>query len=224
MQNIPGNSGIAGLFSDETIRIAVGTIDESANITYAANTFGQANHNYIVIMDYIKYMSMPMAARVEDSGKTRTINNIQLISPGSTSFNPPDRNQVVMPLYVGIGLRLTANLRVFSGKVNLGNFFGLGASGSLTNTTGTLTVQTLGITGDGISALIPMPGDLNTTTIQNAIQSLGAIKAKMYEQQTILSPRVVGFYNNVGGISTIIANKVISNILSQTIVVPYYSR
>jgi hypothetical protein len=116
-------------------------------------------------------------------------------------------------------LRITANVTVKSGSISLGNLFGIGASAALNQTSGTLTVQTLGITGNGISSLIPIPSELNTTTIQNAILSLGAIKAKIYEPSTILSPRVIGFYNNVGGIGTVVTNKVISNVLSKTVLV-----
>ena len=220
--NILGNSKLANLLSDETIRMAVGTIDAKANVSFAANTIGVAGSSYVVIMDYIKYISLPMFAVAVDSGNTKTISALDFAQYNKKSSPLPGQNTeqpVVMPLYVGVGLRITANVTVKSGTLSLGNLFGIGASGSLNQASGTLSVQTLGITGDGISALIPMPSDLNTTTIQNAILSLGQIKAKMYEPSTILSPRVLGFYNNVGGIGTVITNKVISSVLTKVILV-----
>lgn len=44
-----------------------------------------------------------------------------------------------------------------------------------------------------------MPSEINTTTIQNAILALGAIKTKIYENDIQITPRVVGVYNTVGG-------------------------
>ncbi len=59
-----------------------------------------------------------------------------------------------------------------------------------------------------------MPSEINTTTIQNAILALGTIKAKIYEDNTTITPRVVGVYNNIGG-STEVINGFISSILQK---------
>jgi hypothetical protein len=50
----------------------------------------------------------------------------------------------------------------------------------------------------------PLPcryrGELNQTTIQNAVLALGSIKAILYdEKNTTVTPRVVGICNPVGG-------------------------
>jgi hypothetical protein len=45
-----------------------------------------------------------------------------------------------------------------------------------------------------------MPSDINTTTIQSAIQALGEIKTKVYDDSTARAfIQVLGFYNAVGG-------------------------
>lgn len=80
--------------------------------------------------------------------------------------------------------------------------------------TGTLVIQTLGISGKDISTLIPMPNQINTTTIENAVMSLSAIKAKQYDDGTDLNPRVVGFYNNLGGGKNTV-NRFITGVLSE---------
>jgi hypothetical protein len=101
---------------------------------------------------------------------------------------------------------------VHEGMVDLGSLFAIGLAAQAKKITGTLVVQTLGISGEGISAIIPMPAEINSSTIQNAILSLGSIKAKMYESDIIITPRVVGVYNNLGGdIQTI--NAIISELL-----------
>src|SRR5690606_32243655 len=96
---------------------------------------------------------------------------------------------VIVPVYVGVGLRLTANITVLKGEVNLGNLFAIGGEASSEKISGTLVVQTLGISGKTISASIPMPSEINSTTIQNAILALGTIKAVMYENDTRITPR-----------------------------------
>lgn len=108
-------------------------------------------------------------------------------------------SEATLPVFIGIGLRLTATIEVNKGSVDLGNLTALGVAAESGNVSGTLVIQTLGISGENISNLIMMPSEINTTTIQNAILSLGAIKAKMYENDVVLTPRVVGLYNNVGG-------------------------
>jgi hypothetical protein len=109
----------------------------------------------------------------------------------------PDR--VNLPVYVGIGLRLTATVTVNKGSVDLSGLAGIGASAKAGQVSGTLVLQTLGINGPKVAALIPLPGKLNETTIENAILALGGIKAILYEKDAAdLQPRVVGFYNPVG--------------------------
>jgi hypothetical protein len=58
-----------------------------------------------------------------------------------------------------------------------------------------------------------MPSQINTTTIENAIMSLASIKAKIYEDDVEINPRVVGFYNNLGG-GQFTVRKFITSVLS----------
>ncbi len=99
-----------------------------------------------------------------------------------------------VPVYVGVGLRLTADVNVLSGNVNLSNLGAISASVEAGNSTGTLTVQTLGISGKSVASSLPLPNQINQTTIENAILSLGTIKALMYEDDINLTPRVTGLY------------------------------
>jgi hypothetical protein len=106
---------------------------------------------------------------------------------------------VVVPVYVGVGLRLTANVSVKEGNVDLGNLFALGVAAQAKQISGTLVIQSLGLSGEGVSPLIPIPSEINPTTIQNALMAIGAIKAKIYDGKISVVPRVVGVYNNLGG-------------------------
>jgi hypothetical protein len=111
------------------------------------------------------------------------------------------KSQVVhMPVYLGVGLRLTATVRVVKGSVNLSSLAALAAGAEAGSLSGSLVVQTLGVNGKSVSTTLPLPSELNQTTIQNAVMSLGAIKAILYDSNnTQVTPRVVGIYNPIGG-------------------------
>lgn len=126
-------------------------------------------------------------------------------------------NQVTLPVYVGVGLRLTANIRVLKGNVKLSGLPQIAAAAEANNLTGSLVVQTLGVTGENISTGLPLPSELNTTTIQTAILAMGAIKALLYDDNTQITPRVVGIDNPIGGGDSF-TNGVISALSSRRII------
>ena len=97
-----------------------------------------------------------------------------------------------IPFYVGVGVRMIASVTALKGSVDLSSPFGLGAAGQANQISGGLLVQTLGASGEAISPLIPIPSELNVTTIQNAIMALATVKSKMYETANVmLSPQIV---------------------------------
>lgn len=111
-----------------------------------------------------------------------------------TYANASDQD-IKIPVYVGVGLRIQASVTVIkdSLNLNLGSLYGLGVAASQNQLTGTLVIQTLGISGETISSTIPIPGRINESTIQSAMQSLGVIKSKIYDTKTDIVPQVVAF-------------------------------
>jgi len=178
---------------DETMRLAIGEITGEGGIHYGTAKAGYKGKSYIVILDYIKFNTKSFGVKLTetDSGNTND-------KTAELTENPNDAD-VIIPVYIGIGARLTANITVNEGSVDLGNLFALGAAANAKKITGTMVIQTLGISGETISPIIPMPSEINPTTIQNAILALGTIKAKIYDGKTKITPRVVGVYNNLGG-------------------------
>lgn len=188
---------------DETMRIAIGQVQANGGITFGPAKAGVAGNSYLVILDYIKFETKSFGVDITDTAGTRTAN---------LSASPAP--QVIVPVYVGVGLRLSANVTVNEGTIDLGNLFALGAAAQAKQVSGTMVVQTLGISGESVSSIIPMPSEINASTIQNALVSLGAIKAKLYDQGTEVNPRVVGVYNNLGGGQETV-NGFISSLLQQ---------
>jgi len=103
-----------------------------------------------------------------------------------------------VPVYVGIGLRLRALVDVKKGEVNLTSLPALSAAVSAGRVEGSMSVQTLGITGKQARTSLLLLDKIDATTIQNAIQVLAAIKAEIGDESLLLSPRIVGFHNTIG--------------------------
>lgn len=103
-----------------------------------------------------------------------------------------------IPVYVGIGLRLKANVTVLKGSVNLSSLPALTAAVSAGDATGTMSVQTIGISGKAARSNLLLLDKIDATTIQNAIQVLSSIKASIESSDTTITPRIVGFHNTIG--------------------------
>ncbi|HRH50347.1 MAG TPA: hypothetical protein PLP23_16435 [Panacibacter sp.] len=190
-KNISYNNRILNSLPDETMRLAIGQIDASANISFGPVKGGYKGQSYIVILDYIKSQTYPFPIRVPKD---------QQIQGDSTVFfaSSNDSADTYIPVYVGVGLRLTASVTIDSGYVELSNLFSIGAAAEAKRLNGTMVIQTLGVSGEGVSSALPIPTQINTTTIQNALVAIGAIRSKLYQSNTRVTPRIVGFYNNVG--------------------------
>lgn len=208
-----GKSRVLDAMPDETIRIAVGTVSRDGGITFGPAKLGTKGENYVVILDYIKFGTDSFGVALSD--KDSKGNRIATLVKASEA----SKANVVVPVYIGVGLRLTANIYVRKGSVDLGSLFALGLAAKAEEVSGTLVIQTLGVSGPEVSGLIPMPGEISESTIQNAILALASIKAKIYDTKTLITPRVVGVYNNLGGGETTI-NGFISSLLEQPIPFP----
>lgn len=83
---------------------------------------------------------------------------------------------------------------------------------------GSLTVQTLGLNGKQVSTSLPLPSELNQSTVQQAILALGSVKAIMYDQETLVTPRVTGLYLPFPDGNDRLVNLIISELASAPII------
>ena len=103
-----------------------------------------------------------------------------------------------IPVYVGLGLRLKANVTVLKGTVD---FTGLGAITSAVeagNASGSMSVQTIGVTGPAPRMNLKIINEISENTVIDQIQTLASVKAAIEGADTIVSPRIVGFHNTPG--------------------------
>lgn len=203
---------VLGSLPDNAVRMAVQQLDAKGSATLGPATTGAKGSQYKVILDYINADAVNIRVLVTREppaadGKPGRILKIRrlLQDYSGGEVQPPDPaepgqkvvlEEVVIPVYVGVGMRLTAFVNVVEGNVKLGSLGALAAEADLKRVQGSLVVQTLGITGKQVIGSLPLPSDLNPTSIQNAIVAFGAVKAVVPDEaNTILSPRVTGIYN-----------------------------
>jgi hypothetical protein len=131
-------------------------------------------------------------------------------------FIADDYEVINIPVYVGVGTRMTATVTVKSAEVSLSGLPEIAAEARAGNLVGSMIVQTLGATGDMVGTNLPLPSELDRSTIQSAILSVGSIKTLMAGDDLFLRPRVVGIYNTIGGGSSFV-NGIISALATDRI-------
>ena len=128
---------------------------------------------------------------------------VSIKTPQKPTFGPEYYRTVTIPVYVGVGLRLSADVLALHGKVALSGLGAIGAAAEANKLTGTLTVQTLGVNGKSIATALPLPSKLDQTTIEAGILAIGSARAVLYNASSgtdtlTTTPRVVGLYSPIG--------------------------
>lgn len=216
------NTEMLKKFPDNTVRISVEQIDIKGNITYGPASITAKNDSYRITMDYVnsdttnlKIKISKYAAKIVRAGEYAKYEPVDIFTPlpdgydrrsvnykvkasDSDAYTLRETNdeftEINIPVYVGIGLRVTANVKVNDSKVNLSGLGAIGADAEVNKLNGNLIIQTLGVNGSAIASALPIQSELNRTTVGNAMVAVGAIKALLYDQKTIISPRIVGIY------------------------------
>lgn len=115
------------------------------------------------------------------------------LKPGASPMEEPWEKYYI-PLYVGVGLRTTAEVWEAKANTKLTGLGTLGAEAEAGRIKGGLIVQTLGVNGEAIQAALPIQSELNRTTATGALIAISAIKTLLHDDNTDIFPRVVGMY------------------------------
>lgn len=213
----PGSRGdgdtpdILAYFPDNATRVSVESFDAHGNVSYGVASTVSKGQRFRVTTDYTNSDTTNFRVQLhkivsKSDGAQRPEHLGYVLSPeeslvgytaNSVSNDSPvnDIGDVVnIPLYIGIGLRMTAHLVVLDSRARIDGLGAIGVEAELRNVRGALVVQTLGVNGKSISAALPIPTELDKTTIQTAASSVGAIKALLYDEETTIYPRIVGLY------------------------------
>lgn len=202
----PTNKDYLNVLPDESILVATGIHNLDGTISFGPIGGTVKGRKYTVIMDWIKYKTIPRTIiREKDTLLDKTFlyfdpteewqqGEIKKLS------NPVEKNSI--PIYAGVGLRLIATFEADSLGMNVSGIFGVSGSFSSNKVKGNLIIQSLGISGKSVS--LPLPSEINPTAIQNALMTISQIRALVYtsdDNDIQITPRIVGFYNTVGKIT-----------------------
>ncbi|HYZ47655.1 MAG TPA: hypothetical protein VE567_02050 [Sphingomonas sp.] len=223
----PSKADLMDALPDHTIRMAIREMTGSTSGSYGPVAVGAAGQSYQVIVDSgftdttvvdfgIRVRSgdqlVPIRSVTKETEPAVDIEVVRLDgAPVPSGFEP-----VSMPIYVGVALRLTATLTVKTGTVDLG-LSTLGAKAEAKKVSGNLVVQSLGIYGQQVGATFGIPNELNQTAIQNALVSLGAVKAIVYDRDTGTRPRITGIYNPLPLSSPKLINRIYAALASRPV-------
>lgn len=208
---VPGE--LLDALPDNAVRMLVERFDLSGAVTYGASKSGARGESYRVTVDYINAdtINVPVwigkSMRLKNNGGPKVVDLFS--SAGDTYVAgsevyvvsreaPKEKDSLLaefnIPVYVGVGLRVSANVYIVGANANISGIGVIGTEAEAEKLKGSLVVQTLGINGKSIAAALPIQSELNRTTAQNAIVAVGSIKALLYADETVKSPRVVGIY------------------------------
>jgi hypothetical protein len=165
----------------ETVRVSLAHATGSASATFGTIGASVKGEGYVLTVDYIKYFA---------HNKRINVAYTTLGPDGKEIAHKFDGN---VPVYEGIGARIRAEFTAREGGVNISGLGALAVAANANRIDGRLTMQTLGVSGPEITALLPIISDISVASIQQAVQSASAIKAKLYQESSIIYPKIVGF-------------------------------
>lgn len=208
---IPVYRGIMESLPDNAVRMLVEQFDSKGNVSYGAGKVDGTAESYRVTVDYINADTVNQAFWISKTMRTRE--GVRVVVPlaeepsffkyqtGSEQYlvsrHDPRKDTYTkynVPVYVGVGLRAIADVRLLKSKASISGIDIIGAEAEANRLSGTLVVQTLGINGKSIAGSLPVQSELNRTTAQNAIVAVASIKTQLYSSEVGKYPRVVGLY------------------------------
>lgn len=149
---------------NETVFSTLEKKDGSAELKYGPAALTGERGAYTVTLDYAKFTTLKY--KVEDNS-----------CAGLTK--------------VGVGMRITAKITTYEAGLDVSSLFGLGVSAKQGKLSGQISIDIIGMESSKITDLITLPVDISESSIQTALQSLSAIKSKMYDEETNLFPQVL---------------------------------
>ncbi|HXH73274.1 MAG TPA: hypothetical protein VNI58_10710 [Mariprofundaceae bacterium] len=106
---------------------------------------------------------------------------------------------------VGVGMRVRAKIRTNKGGLNLSGLFNLALEAKAENLSGELQVDVIGIYSKDVVQIFPaMTTEISPTSIQQVMQALAAIKAKISEDNVDITPQLIALRQNQKGAKSII--------------------
>lgn len=155
---------ILKFLSNETVLTTISQVDVGGEVVLGPSAFSTKNSKYRVTMDYMKYSTLMVGdtARALD-GFAR----------------------------VGVGLRVILSIFANKSNIALTDLFSIGFAAEANQLCGSLMIEIIGIKSDEVTSAIPLPSEINPSTIQLVMSSMATIKSKIYDAKTELIPQII---------------------------------
>lgn len=169
------NKEILDLLPNIQTETSVAKKDASGNLTYLVAKATAETGNYLVVMDYTRYRPEQIVDDVskKELGLRR----------------------------IGVGMRITADINTAKSDIGLTGIFALGVAASLNKLKGVLSVQILGIGTANVDSLTVMNANIDETSIQKTLEGMAAVKAKIADHDTKLTPQILWVKPTADGVT-----------------------
>ena len=158
---------ILQLLPNQRAQITISRVDASGELKYATAGLATETGSYRVVMDYSQFTTDGLMdyATGMDLGTGR----------------------------VGVGLRIKVEIVTTKSNLDLGSLIAIGVAARMGYVRGTLDIQVMGMNSPDITMLFPTPSQIDETSIQRALEAMAAIKAKVADANTTLSPQIIAW-------------------------------
>lgn len=96
---------------------------------------------------------------------------------------------------VGVGIRISVKFTA-DGNIPLPNNLGqIGVYADEGKINGTIQLSTIGISGEKVSSVLPMPAEISSSRIQELPSSIDAINEYVFDNEVTISPRIFALVN-----------------------------
>ncbi len=94
-------------------------------------------------------------------------------------------------ILVGVSIRMVAKIKTRKAGINISSPFGLVANTGKIE--GSLEVRVSGAASQKINDIIPTTSDLSASSIATALQSVATIKSHIYDNETVITPKILAY-------------------------------
>lgn len=197
LENHNSNEIIKALDSSK-IMFKTKILNSSGAVSLGPASLGSEGNTYKVTLDYLLYRTETIFSEFYPR---RTIKYV-LDKSMEEEFYKVDigkmenAGHVAVPVYFGVGIRVVATIKVLKGDVNLVSLQGLGVDAKNKNISGSISIERLGISGPAITDITTITTNITEESINSLLRDISTLKAKIYNDKTIIKPSIVGYYNS----------------------------
>ena len=107
---------------------------------------------------------------------------------------------------IGIGLRIVANINALKNNIDISSLVAIGNAAKSGEISGTVGYEVIGIESKEITAILPINSEVTSSINQVFLQAIGAIKGKIYDDNTRLHPQIIAIKHTGCTINVVINN------------------